>query len=102
MSCIIGHRCGSVCYGCGPKKTKDKGQKKKKRKKKEEEEIGSQTQNTKLWLSQGIGEGGQINEEFGINMHTLLYTNNKDLLYNTGKYKVNNKDLLYNTGKYTQ
>ena len=36
-------------------------------------------------------EGGQINQEFGINRYTLLYIK-----------QINNKDLLYSTGNYTQ
>ena len=37
------------------------------------------------------GEGGEINQEFLINIYTLLYVK-----------QVNNKDLLYNTRNYTQ
>ena len=39
-------------------------------------------------MGKGMGEGG-INQEFGINVYTLLYIkqiNNKDLLYSTGNY----------------
>ena len=35
------------------------------------------------------GRGGEINEDFGINIYTLLYIkeiNNRDLLYSTGNY----------------
>ena len=35
--------------------------------------------------------GGGINQEFGINIYTLLYTK-----------QITNKDLLYSTGNYTQ
>ena len=52
--------------------------------------IESQTQKTNLWLPGDKG-GGEINQEFGININTLLYI----------KW-VNNKDLLYSTGNYTQ
>ena len=53
-------------------------------------ETDSQTQKTNLWLPKGKGEG--INQEFGINIYTLLYI----------KYQIANKDLLYSTGNYTQ
>ena len=50
--------------------------------------IDSHKQKTNLWLQKGIAGGeGEINQEFGINIYTLLYIkqiNNKDLLYNTG------------------
>ena len=43
-------------------------------------EIDSQTQKTNLWLPKGIaGRKGKINQEFGINIYTLL------LLYKIGK-----------------
>ena len=47
-------------------------------------ELDLQTQKTNLWLPKG--KGGGINQEFGINIYTLLYTKqiNKDLLYSTG------------------
>ena len=35
------------------------------------------------------GEAGEINQEFGFNLYTLLYMKqktNKDLLYSTGNY----------------
>ena len=35
-------------------------------------EIDSQAQKTNLWLPKGKGGGG-INQEFGINIYTLLY-----------------------------
>ena len=52
-------------------------------------EIDTQAQKTNLWLSKG--KGGGINQEFEINIYTLLYIK-----------QVTNKDLLYSTGKYTQ
>ena len=36
-----------------------------------------------------VGGGGKKNQEFGINIYTLLFIkqkNNKDLLYRTGSY----------------
>ena len=39
----------------------------------------------------GGGAGGAVNQEYVINIFTLLYTK-----------KVNHKDLQYNTGNYTQ
>ena len=48
-----------------------------------------QTQKTNLRLSKWKWVGGGINQEFGINRHTLLYikyTNDKDLLYRTENY----------------
>ena len=47
--------------------------------------------------------GGEINWEFGINWHTLLYikqTNNKDLLYRTSNY-IPYLVIIYN-GKVTE
>ena len=47
-----------------------------------------QTQKTNLCLPKVLG-GGEMNEEFGINIYTLLYIEqitNKDLLYSTGNY----------------
>ena len=32
-----------------------------------------QTLRTNLWLPKGKGGGGRINQEFGINIYTLLY-----------------------------
>ena len=49
-------------------------------------EIDSQTQKANLRLAKWEG---QINQEFGINIHTVLYI-----------YKKTNKDLLYSTGNY--
>ena len=37
-------------------------------------------------VTSGEGWRGGIDWEFGIDMYTLLYLNNKDLLYSTGKY----------------
>ena len=51
-------------------------------------ETDSQTQKTNLWLPEGK-EGGETNQEYGINRYTLPYIkqiNNKDLLYSTGNY----------------
>ena len=48
----------------------------------------------KLIVTRGKAGGGEINWEFGINIHTLLYIkeiNNKDILYsarNTAEYSV--------------
>ena len=36
-------------------------------------EIDSQKQKTNLWLPKEKGGGGGINQEFGINIYTLLY-----------------------------
>ena len=36
-------------------------------------ETDLQTSKTNLWLSKGKHSGGGINQEFGINIHTLLY-----------------------------
>ena len=44
--------------------------------------------NTKFRVSRGETLGRELNEEVGINTHTLLYIkwiSNKDLLYSTGK-----------------
>ena len=44
----------------------------------------------KLWLSKGKRRQGEIKQEFGINIHTLLYIRyitNEDLLYSV-LYKV--------------
>ena len=52
--------------------------------------IDPQTQETNLWLPKGKEEGG-INQEFGINIYTLLHVKqvtNKDLLYSTGNYTI--------------
>ena len=41
----------------------------------------------KLMFTKGVMLGGGVNQEFRINIHTLLYirqTTNKDLLYSTG------------------
>ena len=51
-------------------------------------QVESETQKTNLWLPKGKGDGG-INQEFGININTLLYIKqktNKDLLEKTGNY----------------
>ena len=53
-------------------------------------EIDPQTQKTNLWLPKGKDVGG-INQEFGINIYTLLYIK-----------QITNRDLLYSTGNYTQ
>ena len=53
-------------------------------------ETDLQTQKINLWLPKREGEGG-INQEFGINIYTLLYTkqiNDKDLLYNREPYSI--------------
>ena len=42
-------------------------------------------------LPKGKGGGGEINQEFGSNIQSLLY-----------KKEITNKDLLYSTGNYTQ
>ena len=50
-------------------------------------EIDSQTQKTNLWLPKRVVGGREINQEFGINIYTLLHikeVNNKDLQYSTG------------------
>ena len=47
-------------------------------------------QKTNLWLPKAKGWGG-INQEFGINIYTLLYIK-----------QIINRDLLYSTGKSTQ
>ena len=52
-------------------------------------ETDSKTQETNLWLTKGKGWGGEINQEFGNNIYTLLsikQINNKDILYSTGNY----------------
>ena len=36
-------------------------------------ETDLQTLKTNLWLPKGKHSGGGINQEFGINIHTLLY-----------------------------
>ena len=49
-------------------------------------EIDSQIQKTSLWLPKAERRG-EKNQEFGINIYTLLYVRqiiNKDLLYNPG------------------
>ena len=52
-------------------------------------EMDPQTQKTNLWLPKWMGE---VNQEFWINIYTLLYKlyikqpNNKDLLYNSENY----------------
>ena len=46
-------------------------------------------QKTNLWLPKG--KGGEINQEFEINVYTLLYIK-----------QITNKDRLYSTGNYTQ
>ena len=51
-------------------------------------ETDTQTQKTKLWLPKE--KGGRINQEFGINIYTLLHIK-----------QITNKDLLYSTGNYT-
>ena len=46
-------------------------------------ETDLQISKTNLWLPKGKCEGGGINQELGINTHTLLYIRqitNKDLL----------------------
>ena len=51
----------------------------------------------KLMVTKGE-RGGGINQEFGINIYTLLYikqTNNKDPLYSTGNY-IQNLIINYN------
>ena len=53
-------------------------------------EIDPQIQKTNLWLPKGKGKGG-INQEFGINIYTLMYIR-----------QITNKDVLYSTGNYTQ
>ena len=54
--------------------------------------MGSQTQKTNLWLSNGQQvRGREINEEFGINIYTLQYIK-----------KIRNMDLLYGTRNYSQ
>ena len=42
-------------------------------------------------VTKGNSGGGELNEEFGINIYTLPYIK-----------QVNNKDLLYSAGSYTQ
>ena len=51
-------------------------------------EADSQTQKNNLTATKGETLVGGINQEFGINMYTLLYIKwitNKDLLHSTGK-----------------
>ena len=51
-------------------------------------ETDSQTQKTHLYLPKRTGGGG-VNQEFGINIYTLLYIKqitNKDLLYIVYRY----------------
>ena len=52
-------------------------------------EVDPQTQKINLWLPKG--KGGEINQEFEINIYTVLYIK-----------QINNKGLLYYTGNYTQ
>ena len=50
-------------------------------------ETDLQISKTNLWLPKGKHRGGGINQELGMNIHTLLYIRwiaNKDLLYSTG------------------
>ena len=50
-------------------------------------ETDLQTSKTNLWLPKGKRGGVGINQEFGINIHTLLYIrwiSNTGLLYSTG------------------
>ena len=50
-------------------------------------ETDLQISKTNLWLPKGKHGGEGINQELGINIHTLLYmrqTISKDLLYSTG------------------
>ena len=49
----------------------------------------SKTSKSNLWLPEG--KWGGINQEFGINIYTLLYIK-----------QVINKDLPYSTGNFTQ
>ena len=49
-------------------------------------------------VTKGEKVGGGINQEFGINIYTLLYIkqiNNKDLLYSTGNY-IQYLKIVYN------
>ena len=46
-----------------------------------------------LRLPKGNNEEGEINQEFGMNIHTLLYIYIK---------QITNEDLLYSTGNSTQ
>ena len=50
----------------------------------------TETQKTNMWLANWKEPGG-INQEFGVNRDTLLYTK-----------KISNKDLQYSTGKNSQ
>ena len=53
-------------------------------------ETASQTWKANLWLSKGKGGGGD-NQEFGINIYTLLHIK-----------QIINRDLMYSTGNSTQ
>ena len=53
-------------------------------------EIDPQTKKTNFQSPKGK-RGGGINQEFGVNVYTLLYIK-----------QITNKDLLYSTGNYTQ
>ena len=55
-----------------------------------------------LRLPKGNHEEGEINQEFGMNIHTLLYI--YIYIYFTYIYikQITNKDLLYSTGNSTQ
>ena len=53
-------------------------------------EMGLKISKIKLWLLKGKCRQGEIKQEFGINIHTLLYIRyitNEDLLYSV-LYKV--------------
>ena len=54
-------------------------------------ETDPQIYKKNLWLPKRRGKGGGTNQEFGINIYTLLYIK-----------QVINKDLLYSTGNSTQ
>ena len=54
-------------------------------------EINLQTKKANLWLLKEKGAGWGMNQEFEINVYTLLYVK-----------QIANKDLLYSTGNYTQ
>ena len=54
-------------------------------------ETDSQISKSRVWLPEGKHGGGGINQEFRVNVYTLLYTK-----------EITNKDFLYSTGKSTQ
>ena len=54
-------------------------------------ETDLQVSKTNLWLPKGKCSGGGINQELGVNIHTLLCIR-----------QISNKDLLHSTGNPTQ